>query len=312
MKTNSSFHLFLFLSLLILSGLSVPAHSEEEDSISTEHFYFTFSPPDRRLAENLSDISEEIYREIVTDVGVAPLPGIKIFIAHTHEDFLARQPNPEKAPEWAAGLAYPELNIVILKAPAAALFGTIDPIRTFRHELAHLTLHQALAGIHIPKWLDEGLAMYEAREWTLRTTATMTSVTLKKKFIPLTSLNDSFPIAFEEAETAYAQSFSMVAYLLDRHGRETFHEFILNLKKRMTLSQSAQEAFGPSFYELERRWHRYLRIRYTWIPVVTSTITLWFLFSIIFFIIYLRKKHLTSQKVLEWELEDLWDDSSQQ
>ncbi len=310
MKTRSSFH--LVLAFLLLSGLPAPAHSEDIDFISTEHFYFTFSSPDQRLAESISNISEEIYSEIVTDVGVAPLPGIEIFIAHTHEDFLARQPTPGKAPEWAAGLAYPELNTVILKAPAAALYGTIDPVRTFRHELAHLTLHQALTGIHIPKWLDEGLAMYEAKEWTLRTTAVMTSVTLKKKFIPLTSLNDAFPIAFEEAETAYAQSFSMVAYLLDRHGREAFHEFILNLKKRTTLSQAAQDAFGLSFYELELRWHRYLRIRYTWIPVVTSTITLWFLFSIIFFIIYLRKKRLTNQKVLEWELEDMWDDSSQQ
>ncbi len=303
---------FLLLPLVLLwtlEGLSAPLHAQEPPSISTEHFHYYFSKADQRLAEHLSSVAEEIYSEIVTDVGVHPRPGIKVYLEHTHDSFLKRQPHPVKAPEWAAGLAYPELNIMILKSPQAALYGTIDPIRTFRHELAHLTLHQALSDVRYPKWLDEGFAMYEAREWTLRTTAVISAVTLKKKFIPMASLNHAFPIAFEEAEVAYAQSFSLVAYLLNHFGREEFHDFVLNLKKRMTLSQSSQGAFGVSFYELEKRWHRYLRLRYTWIPVVTSTVTLWFLVSIVFFIIYLRKRHQARLKVMEWELEDMWDDS---
>jgi hypothetical protein len=299
----------LLVIFSLLQGLSFPVWGEPPHSLSTEHFALFFSPSDRRLAEHLSGLAEGIYGEIVADVGVEPRPGIEIYIEATHKAFLDRQPNPIKAPEWAAGLAYPELNIMILKAPRAALYGTIDPLNTFRHELAHLTLHQALAGIAIPKWFDEGFSMYAAREWSLRTTAVISAVTLRKRYIPMASLNQAFPIAYEEAEVAYAQSFSLVAYLLNHFGRNSFHQFVRNLKSGMTLSQSTQQAFGLSFYEIEKKWHRHLRIRYTWIPVITSSVTLWFLMSLIFFFVYLKKKRQAREIVVEWELEDMWEDS---
>ncbi|MEK6777254.1 MAG: peptidase MA family metallohydrolase [bacterium] len=302
--------LTLILAWFFLFAFLVPAHAEESQSFPTEHFVFYFSPPDQKLAKYLADLSEKIYADIVFDAGVEPRPGIEIYIEHTHEAFLSRQPHPVKAQEWAAGLAYPELNLVILKAPHAALYGTIDPVKTLRHELSHLVLHQALAGARIPRWLDEGFAMYEAREWTLRTTAVITTVTLKKNFIPLTSLEHEFPVAFSEAEVAYAQSFSMVSYLLSSHGRDAFHQFILNLKKGEALSQCMQNAFGISFYEMEQKWHKYLRLRYTWIPVITSSAALWFLVSVSFLFVYLRKKHQARQTVMEWELEDMWEDES--
>jgi len=277
------------------------------EGLWTAHFHITFSERDRRLAESLAKISEPAYDEIVADVGVPPRPGIEIYLAASHEDFLQRQPHSDKAPEWAAGLAYPERNWMILKVPRAALFGKIDPFRTFRHELAHLTLHQAMKGAPIPRWLDEGLAMYEAKEWTFRTTAVISAVTLKKNFIPLATLNQAFPLDFDEAEAAYAQSFSMITWLMTRFGRKNFQGFIGNLRERKTLSQSAQAAFGMTFYELEKRWHRWLRFRYTWIPVITSTAALWFIMTLVFLYVYYRKKRHAREKVVEWELEDLWE-----
>jgi hypothetical protein len=292
--------------------LSTPIMAAADpESLQTEHFNIVFSPANRRLATELARLCEEIYDEVVADVGVAPRPGIEVIIAQSHETFLARQPHAMKAPEWAAGLAYPERNLMILKAPDAALYGSIDPFRTFRHELAHLVLHQALAGIRIPRWLDEGLAMYEAKEWTLRTTAVISAVTLKKNYIPLGNLKDAFPVDFNAAERAYAQSFSMVSYLFHNFGRQKFHDFIISLKSGLTLSQSAQEGFGLSFYELEKGWHRHLRLRYTWVPVVTSSAALWFLVSMIFLYVYRRKMKRAREKVLEWELEEMWESGGQ-
>ncbi len=295
--------------VFLLAPLASPLFSETEPPgfLETAHFRIFYSDKDQRLAEALSKKAETIYNEVVGDIGVAPRAGIHVYLEHTHEAFRRRQPQRDKAPEWAVGLAYPAQNLIILKAPAAALYGTADPFRTFRHELAHLTLHQALSGVLVPKWLSEGLAMYEAREWTLRTTAVISALTLKKAFIPLAALTHEFPVAFGEAEAAYAESFSMVAYLLNRYGRESFHEFIRQVQAGRTISQSTQAAFGLSFYDLEQRWHRYLRVRYTWIPVVTSSAALWFLASLLFLFVYARKQRAARRKVAEWELEDMWE-----
>ncbi len=303
-----SFLIFFIFFFCFFSTLDAVPDAGTTESLWTAHFHITFAERDRRLAESLAKLSESVYDEIVADVGVPPRPGIEIYLAGSHEDFLKRQPHSDKAPEWAAGLAYPERNLMILKTPRAALFGKIDPFRTFRHELAHLTLHQAMEGVPIPRWLDEGLAMYEAREWTFRTTAVISAVTLKKKFIPLATLNHAFPVDFNEAEAAYAQSFSMISWLMNRFGRKDFQTFILNLNERKTLSRSSEAAFGMTFYELEKRWHRWLRIRYTWIPVVTSTAALWFIMTLIFLYAYYRKKRHAREKVVEWELEDMWEE----
>ncbi len=281
--------------------------------LATAHFRIFFSDKDRRLAEALAAEVEAIYDDVVGDIGVAPRAGTDVYLESTHEAFQQRQPQQDKVPEWAVGLAYPAQNLIVLKAPAAALYGRVDPFRTFRHELAHLTLHQALDGVPVPRWLDEGLAMYEAREWTLRTTAVLSTLTLKKAFIPLATLTNEFPVSFGEAEAAYALSFSMVAYLLNRQGRERFHAFIREVQAGRTLSQSSQAAFGLSFYDLEERWHRYLRIRYTWVPVVTSSAALWFAASLLFLWVYVRKQRAARRKVAEWVLEEMWqgDDPGQ-
>ncbi len=300
---------FLICLILLFTGPAffVFAASETPSSLETTHFRIFFSDEDERLAAALAAEAETIYADVVGDIGVAPRPGIDVYIEHTHEAFRRRQPQQEKVPEWAVGLAYPAHNLIILKAPAAALHGTVDPFRNFRHELAHLTLHQALRGVRVPRWLDEGLAMYEAREWTLRTTAVISALTLKKAYIPLAALTNEFPVSVGEAEAAYAQSFSMVAYLLNRQGRERFHEFIRQVQAGKTLSQSTQAAFGLSFYDLEQRWHRYLRIRYTWVPVITSSAALWFVASLLFLWVYARKRRAAQRKVAEWELEEMWE-----
>ena len=39
-----------------------------------------------------------------------------------------------------------------------------DPLEVWRHELAHLALHEYLGDLP-PRWFDEGYASYAAREW---------------------------------------------------------------------------------------------------------------------------------------------------
>ena len=63
-----------------------------------------------------------------------------------------------RAPAWAAAIALPESRTIVLRADGEAL------PRILRHELAHLTLHQAVRG-RVPLWFDEGYAGWAAGEW---------------------------------------------------------------------------------------------------------------------------------------------------
>jgi len=46
-------------------------------------------------------------------------------------------------------------------------------------------------------------------------------------------------------------------------------------------------------------------MRYTWIPLLTSTGSLWFLASLVFLAAYVRKKFTSRAKVEEWSKEEI-------
>ena len=42
--------------------------------------------------------------------------------------------------------------------------------------------------------------------------------------------------------------------------------------------------------EFEEKWRNYLKVRFSWLPIVTSTTTLWFLVTVTFILAYIKKK----------------------
>ena len=62
--------------------------------------------------------------------------------------------------------------------------------------------------------------------------------------------------------------------------------------------------YGLRWEELEKRWRDYLKLRFSWIPIVTSTTTLWFLVTIVFILGYLRKRKANRLKLEEWDREE--------
>ena len=58
-------------------------------------------------------------------------------------------------------------------------------VDVFAHEFSHIALGRALAGVKVPVWLNEGLAIYEAREWTFSRISVLTRASLTDRLIPL-------------------------------------------------------------------------------------------------------------------------------
>ena len=63
--------------------------------------------------------------------------------------------------EWAAGVAFPRQSRIVLRAFGTALFNLRQ---TFEHEISHILVYRAVEGRHVPRWLMEGFAIYQAGE----------------------------------------------------------------------------------------------------------------------------------------------------
>ena len=292
--------------VIIVLFVFIPIVSSASDyiGISTSHFAFYFHSQDERLMKSLIEEAEGLRREIVEDLGINFEEKTKVYLAPSFRKFQEIQPGRE-IPSWAIGVAYPSLNLIIIKSPRAIKRGHIDLIKVFKHEFTHIALGRAFKGREkVPRWLDEGLAMYESREWDLSRISTMTRAVLTDSLIPLSEITHYFPNKADRAELAYSESFYLISFLISRYGRESFHEFIKEYSGGKGLKEVMLAVYGIEWEELEERWRNYLKLRFSWIPIITSATTLWFLVTIVFILVYLKRKKAYRLKLEEWERED--------
>jgi hypothetical protein len=158
--------------------------------------------------------------------------------------------------------------------------------------------------VTVPVWLNEGLAMYEAREWTFSRISVLTRASLMDRLISLPVLTLSFPAEEGPAELAYAESFMFISFLINKVGREAFHRLIRDYIRYGDLEEALRRGTGMSIADLEERWLVYLKLRVSWIPIITSVSTLWFIAALIFVYGYARKKRQAERRLKEMEKEE--------
>ena len=87
-------------------------------------------------------------------------------------------------------------------------------------------------------------------------------------------------------------------------GRDVFHQFITDYSSSSDLEGSLRRATGMSMDEVEQRWLLHLKLRVSWVPVVTSATTLWFMVTLVFLYGYFRKRELAARRLRQWEKDE--------
>lgn len=297
---------YKILLLWFLVFLPSPSFADPWETQKLSHFYIHYQPVDKYIVRNIASKAETIFQTITEDVGYAPQRKIAVYVCPTPECFHQKQPSQVKLPEWAVGVAYPHLNRIVMRsASTSPEEGKINPIEIFKHEVAHIVLEQALAARGgAPRWLSEGFSMYHARQWTVYGQRTIAETTLRENFIPLSMLISAFPSEENAARIAYAQSFSVVSFLLHDYGQPIFHKFIENLKEGMDTNTALIYSAGVNIKRLELEWQASLKKRYSWFVYLTNIGLFWFALSVGFLIIYLIKRQKSKRIQEQWEQEE--------
>jgi hypothetical protein len=170
---------------------------------------------------------------------------------------------------------------------AAASFENVPTIRAYLgaddflgtqlpHEITHLLLRQ-FVGVengNVPRWVDEGVALWFEESGRAREMDAWVSLEAAQgKHISiacLTGLSDpSFSPAspdqalHESVSLFYAESFSVVNFLMERFGEARFVELLRQFKKGSDVETALRKAYGASFRDLaslEQEWLRSLNV----------------------------------------------------
>lgn len=157
--------------------------------------------------------------------------------------------------EWAGGLAFSEYNTILIGVPPAEAEGWGR--ETVRHELAHLLLGRfawSCLGGSRPTWLEEGMAVYAEGPADEETLADIERGIEEDAFLPLRSLNGAFPARSSDATMAYSESYSVVAFLLEKYGQERLQQLLLTLAGGDGYDDALVEVYGFNVDQLETAW----------------------------------------------------------
>ena len=146
--------------------------------------------------------------------------------------------------------------------------------------------------------------MYESKEWNFSRVSGMTRAVLTDSLIPLSEITHSFPYERNRAELAYSESFYLISFLISKYGKKSFNRFIKEYSMGKKLEDVLPEVYGIGLKELEEKWKNSLKLRFSWLPIITSATALWFLIAIVFIFAYIKKRNAQRLKYEEWDNEE--------
>jgi hypothetical protein len=205
---------------------------------------------DTTFAQELMDACEEGLTRSTQDIGAYPEKPIEIYIYASTVDLKGAMIFPQ---EWTGGVAFTAFSTIAIGIPPSEL---VWGKRALVHELMHLVVHQATFGPYgqLPVWLDEGLAMYSEGELDPVLRSYMEEAISRNELISVRSLCSPFSAYSEKASLSYAQSYSLVVYLLDNHGQESMLDLLTVLKQGSTYDEALTEIYGFDIDGLDARW----------------------------------------------------------
>lgn len=299
----------LAIFILILF-LAIGAKADEWLSVESQHFLIMYTQGNEDQARDIQQMAEEFLTKVTSDFGYSPGRKITIWFHKSKKEFHKSANAPIQ--DWAAGYAYPLHARIDIYDPESMGDKRLNLYRLIKHEVTHVIFGLYLGDNlgNIPRWFNEGLAMYESQEWSYGNYWTMLAGVLGGSIIPLNQLIDDFPQSEPQARMAYTQSNSIVAFIVERYGINALKDCIKLLSEGKNFDEALIEAIGFDSQWLERLWHSSLKKRYRWISFISNWSVLWIIAVLLLLLGYLQYRLKKRRKYKEWETEEMWDEYS--
>lgn len=277
--------------------------AQDNLNITIEHspFFLYCADADSAVAQQAGDILSKAYEEISFDLKLDAEQQFRVYIMPTRQSFLRALEGG--LPNWTGAFAVPSQHLMVLKSPR---WNSSDNFRhELIHELVHLLVHSEL-GVHdLPRWLDEGMAIFYSGENRWKTDVAVSKALATDSIIPLSEIDNVLQYHRIKADLAYQQSFSAVYYLLTTYDVEALRDIIKALKNGSEVREAFYQATGSNLDDFEKEWHAYIKKTHRWLWIYEINDYLWgfiLLLAVLVFVLrYFRNKRIEQK----WQNEDL-------
>ena len=269
--------------------------------LSGDGYTVEYDSRDEREAKLVSDVATRTLPNLKLRFGPNPVRPVRIVVADSMDAF--RDTVGSDVPEWAAGVAVASRNLVVLKPRRLTYRRGTTLEQTVRHELTHVVAGANYAMGRLPRWLNEGIAMWQADEPTFRGDFSLAASALFGRLVPESELDREFRNARNDvAAICYGESRSLVDFIIDQHGEAALMR-ILEESRTATANEAFISALGRPANQLYKEWRRWMQRYVYWYSVLSGVALFWFT-ALLVFVAYARKRIWGRRKLAEWDEED--------
>lgn len=269
---------------------------------------FAYEPGLRERVQPLITQADAARADLVRRFGRPVLSKVTVYVARTPGEMASLAPEGAPFPRYAAGVAYSDIGYVLLTIHPVDVNARHDLGEVFRHELAHVALHDAVDGRSVPRWFNEGVAVFVSGEGSVTRLQTLWTATVAGELLPLGRLEKTFPTDALGVSVAYAQAADIVRFLIRREDQQRFIGLLERVRKGLEFERALNDAYGVDLATLEFEWRQDVSKRYTFWPALFSGSVIW-AGAIGLFIWGWRRRKKRAERTLErWGREEAAED----
>jgi len=299
MKFKLILFLVVILNITLFSFSS--AGCQQWRAISGSMFNVYYQGNDFRNCQKILISLQSSYLRLSSEIGVQLIDTVSVFITPSKKVF--EQIVGKNFPKWSDGLAAPVKNVIILKS-ARWMPPETDNEAIAVHELTHIILNRAVNGNPIPRWLNEGLAVYYSGEKGFASGSLVSKALVTNSIIPLSDIDEVLQFHVDKAQLAYQQSYLAVDYLFHIYGSDAVRKIIHKLGEGLNLNQAFIEVINLDLWEFEDEWYQHIKRKYRWHFLVEFDNYLWVLILALFILGFLVIRRRNKRIIQQWQEED--------
>ena len=225
---------------------------------TSDHFVLKYQHHDDAWARRVLQLAEAAYDRVTADLGTGPRLPVEIKV-YDQGDLFRASISPS-LPEWITGWTQPGEAIKIQPQD--------ENDYSIQHAIARELTHQALFAQGLQQaWLHEGIAHFEAgRVTTLGTHGTagkynpvLQEALRRHQDLPPTDMSSFEDMPREQAELAMAHSWSVVSFIVDRHGLQDLRQLVARTIAEGDVAPALHTALGVDTERFRTNWQEYVR-----------------------------------------------------
>lgn len=210
----------------------------------------------KSFAQEILTTAQDAVARLATDTGAYLKEPIRLYIYAGSNDLLGSMIYPQ---EWTGGVAFTRYGCIAIGISTLNLsWGK----RAIAHELTHLVTHQMTLNPYneIPVWLDEGLAMVNEGPMQLQFSSALTKAINNNTLLSVQTLASPFSAYADLSYLSYAESYSVVDYLIRTYGKDKMFQLLDTFRQGSTYDGALKKVYGLDTAGLNTAWRKTLGI----------------------------------------------------